>query len=405
MRILRLFLVPAVTVAVAFVPFARSQKAASQPGPSAGASAQQRVTQLAVPPGQSPAESPAKNLNGNILPDSFGGWALQPPPQLSKEPGAADATNAAVLREYGFSDFEGGTYTRDDGRKLTIKAARFEDASGAYGAFSFYKSPEMLNEKIGDQGYSLNNRVLFYRGNILVDAVFQQLSAMSAAELRELAADLLVPRGNTAKLPVLPTYVPKEGYVRNTARYVVGPAALEKLQGPLPPALVDFAKGAEVELADYNFSGTPATLTLISYPTPQIAEGQLKQIESASQNHQLGQTPISARRTGPIVAVLSGAVSNSDAKGLLDKINYDADVTWNQNTYFTRRDNVANLIVGVIMLAAIICGIAVVAGIAFGGFRVLMKRIFPDKVFDRPDQVEIIALHLSDPVRKPGDSA
>jgi predicted membrane protein len=103
--------------------------------------------------------------------------------------------------------------------------------------------------------------------------------------------------------------------------------------------------------------------------------------------------------------VLSGAVSNSDAKGLLDKINYDADVTWNQNTYFTRRDNVANLIVGVIMLAAIICGIAVVAGIAFGGFRVLMKRIFPDKVFDRPDQVEIIALHLSDPVRKPGDSA
>jgi len=119
----------------------------------------------------------------------------------------------------------------------------------------------------------------------------------------------------------------------------------------------------------------------------------------------MGATPISARRSGPILAVLSGAVSNSDARSLLGKINYDADVIWNQNTYFTRRDNAANLIVGVIMLAGIICGIAVVAGIAFGGFRILMKRLFPDKVFDRPEQMEIIALHLSDPVRKQGDSA
>ena len=46
----------------------------------------------------------------------------------------------------------------------------------------------MLIEKIGDGAASMNERVLFYRGNILVDAVFQKLSAMSAAELRELAA-------------------------------------------------------------------------------------------------------------------------------------------------------------------------------------------------------------------------
>ncbi|HKR86104.1 MAG TPA: DUF6599 family protein, partial [Terriglobales bacterium] len=317
---------------------------------------------------------------------------------------AADPTNAGLLKEYGFTDFEGATYAREDGRKLTIKAARFEDATGAYGSFTYYKSPEMLNEKVGDQGYSLNNRVLFYRGNILIDAVFQQLTAMSAAELRELAADLVIARGNAANLPALPKYLPKDYYVKNTSRYVVGPIALEKLESPISGQLVNFAKGAEVELADYNISGTPATLTLINYPTPQIAEEQLKRIESASQNQQLGTTPISARRSGPILAVLSGAVSNSDAKSLLGQINYDADVIWNQNTYFTRRDNVANLIVGVIMLAAIICGIAVVAGIAFGGFRILMKRMFPDKVFDRPEQMEIIALHLSDPVRKQGDS-
>ena len=351
-----------------------------------------------------PADSkPTKAASDAVLPATFGGWHTSAP-QASKDPGAADPTNAPALKEYGFTDFEGATYTRDDGRKLAIKAARFQDASGAYGAFTFYKTPEMLNEKIGDQGYSLNKRVLFYRGNILIDAVFEQLSAMSAAELRELADELPRTAGSNANLPGLPIYLPKDSYVKNTSKYIVGPVALDRDRAPLPAQYVDFNKGAEVVLGDYNISGVPATLMLISYPTPQIAAAQLKQIESAQQSHQLGDAQILTRRTGPILVLISGAVSPRDAKSLLSSVNYDADVTWNQNTYFTRRDNVANLIVGVIILAAIIGGISIVAGVAFGGFRLAMKRLFPNKVFDRPEHIEIIALHLSDHSPRPPDS-
>src|SRR5207248_3702602 len=108
-----------------------------------------------------------------ILPQSFGGWQMAKAAQSNTNPEAADPTHAALLKEYGFTDFEGVTYTRDDGRKLMIKAARFQDTSGAYGAFTFYKLSDMENVKIGDQGASFNGRVLFYKGNILVDAVFQ----------------------------------------------------------------------------------------------------------------------------------------------------------------------------------------------------------------------------------------
>jgi len=41
------------------------------------------------------------------------------------------------------------------------------------------------------------------------------------------------------------------------------------------------------------------------------------------------------------------------------------------------------------------CGIAIVLGIAFGGVRVLTKRFFPGKVFDRPEDMEILQLGLS----------
>ena len=339
-----------------------------------------------------------------VLPREFGGWQMSGSPRTSADPTAADPANAAVMKEYGFNDFESATYFSDDGRKLSVKAARFSDASGAYGAFTFYKTPAMLVEKIGDQAASLDNRVLFYRGNILIDAVFQRLSAMSAAELRELAGDLPLSAGNTQGLPGLPAYLPTQSYVKNSAKYVVGPLALENVNTLLPAALVDFNAGAEVVLGNYGSSGGAATLMLISYPTPQIAGDHLRRIESAQAPN--SQSPDRAllsnagqlflKRTGPIVVVAGGPLSASEAKALLASVNYDANVTWNENTYATRKDNLANLLVNIIFLAFIIIGFALVAGVAFGGIRVLTKRLFPDRVFDRAEDVEFISLHLSE---------
>jgi len=338
-----------------------------------------------------------------LLPQDFGGWQITKSFETSKNPAAADPVNAGLLKEYGFTDFERAVYTRDDGRKLTIKAARFQDASGAYGALTFYRTSEMESQNIGERGYSLNNRVLFYQGNILIDAVFDKLSEMSAAELRELSGNLPRPAGGELNLPELPAYLPKSGAVKNTERYIEGPLALGHSNAPVPAQYVDFSKRAEVTLENYELSGNTATLMLIGYPTPQIAAAQLDQIEKAQAAHQLGDQ-ILFRRSGPLLAIVSGPVSDSKVKSLLASVNYDANVTWNERAP-DRRDNVAALIVGVIILAAIIGGISIVTGFAYGGFRLAVKRFFPDKVFDRPEQVEFIALHLSDKSPKPPDSA
>ena len=323
----------------------------------------------------------------------------------SADPVAADGVNSALLKEYGFHNFESATYARDDGRKLTVKAAHFNDASGAYGAFTFYRAPEMIKEEIGDQGASANERILFYRGDVLVDAVFSRLSAMSAAELRELSNAIPLPAGNARGLPNLLGYLPRQSFVANSTKYALGPIALRAIRAPLPDSLVDFNAGAEVVQGTYNTSGGEATLMLIGYPTPQIASEQLKRIDAAHQPNTAQQAgtptlvdvgPFFDRRTGPIVVVAAGPLSQSEARSLLASVNYDADVTWNENTSFSKKDNLANLLVNIIILCGIICGFALVAGIAFGGLRVLFQRILPEKVFDRPEQVEFISLHLSE---------
>jgi hypothetical protein len=57
--------------------------------------------------------------------------------------------------------------------------------------------------------------------------------------------------------------------------------------------------------------------------------------------------------------------------------------------------------VNIIILCFILIGFALVAGVAFGGLRILVKRLFPDRVFDRPDEVEFISLHLSERLNEP----
>jgi hypothetical protein len=340
----------------------------------------------------------AAEPNARLLPRAFAGWHLVKSNPPSANPLAADPANAAVLKEYDFTDVTTATYSRDDGRQLMVKAARFQDASGAFGAYTFYRTANMHHEEIGDQGSSLGPRVLFFRGKILVDAIFTRLSGMSAAELRELSDSLPKTSESESKLPDLVGYLPKQSYVKDSAKYIIGPLALEKAASPLSSELVDFSKGAEVVLADYSVSNNAGKLMLIGYPTAQIATGELTRIEQAEQAHQLQEQPLAKRRTGRMLVLASGSIGQDAAKDLVSAVNYDADVTWNQNTYQNPKDNVGRVVLGGIILAAVIMGMLLVSSIAFGGFRVAVKRLLPGKVFDRPEQIEIIALHLSDEV-------
>ncbi len=326
----------------------------------------------------------------SVLPPSFNGWQLDKSSLKSgSDPASADGADAPVLKEYGFNDFETGTYRRN-GRKMQIKVARFNDASGAYGAFTYYVQPQMQKEDIGDGAASNNKRILFFRTNLLVDASLEQVTAMSAADLRALADELPKVKGNFSVLPALANNLPKQSYIPQTLRYVEGPVALERLGVPIPASLVNFNMGPELVFARYRSSNGEAYMTLIDYPTPQIAAERLKAFQSAG----LPSGPFYFKRSGPLVVAVNGNIPQSEALSLLASVNYDADVTWNQPTRQNPRDNMGNLIVGIFMLIGAILIVALIFGFAFGGARVLAKKIFPNRVFDRPEDVEIIQLHL-----------
>ena len=323
----------------------------------------------------------------DLLPASFAGWKRQSP-RVSKDPAQFDSNNAAALKEYGFSDFAAATFAKA-GRTINVAAVRFADAGGAFGAFSFLRQPGDKPESIGEAAVVTANGRLFYRGSVLVEV---NAKDPPVADLRALEDALPRPVGAAANLPTLPTYLPKQPL--QNVRYFAGPvaAAIDKL--PLSPAEVRWDDGAEVIWGQRQFGAQSADLVLISYPTPQMAAARLRDLEATFAKNPEPGIARQARRSGPLVVWVAGAVTPAEAEALASSVNYDAKITWNEPNPESKRENVGGLIVAALALAGIVLLISLVAGIAFGGLRILMKRLYPDKFFDRTQDIEIIRLHL-----------
>ena len=353
---------------------------------------------------------PAQNKPPSaFLPTSFAGWELSGEPRLGTDPRQIDSASSRVLTEDRFIGYELASYKRDD-RTLVLKAAQFADAAGAYAAFTFYRHPTMRAEDVGVLAASLNDRVLFLSGNLLVDAQFDRVTAMSGTQLRELAAHLPQATGPAAALPTLPSYLPRKPLAPQTARYLIGPEAYAALNievnTELSPSLIDFSKSPELLWA--RIAGEApgsAEILLIAYPTPHIAIDKLAGFEQlvrpsntpSNTSSNTMTTPAETaevKRSGPLIALVRGNISRSDATRILDGINYDANVTWNEDTGLAKRDNIGGLVIAAIALAAILFVMSIAAGAVFGVGRYLLPRFRAKKAGETHDDGKMIRLDL-----------
>jgi len=319
-----------------------------------------------------------------LLPEDFDGWEATGPAKVVMDASAADPANAAALKEYGFNAAVTESYKRE-GDTLTMRAMRFDDASGAYGAYTFYRQNGWPKEDIGTGAASDKNRVLFWKGTTLMDATFSRIGPMTAGELRELAKQLPVPTGNRAMLPPILLSVPQERLDGQTTHYAEGPAGYAGAGGVLPPALVDFDKGAEAVTANYSLISGPATLTIIDYPTPQIAEAQEAAIRAYLKAGSAAQPPwpkpltdsdqasLEVRHSGPLVALVSGDAMPDDSHRLLESVHYEASLTAVPQPVESEVEKTSKLLLGIAVLTLIGAAAAIVLGGFLGGGRALYR--------------------------------
>lgn len=338
-----------------------------------------------------------------ILPISFAGWQRSTA-KSGVDPAAVDAANAALLKEYGFKDYEIAEYKRD-GSTLKLRAMRFGDAPGAFGTFCYYAAPQMKDDLIGDHAATSGDHVIFSRANIIVDALFDQPTVMSAAELRELAQELPVAKSGTAP-PEIVGYMPMQALLPNSLRYVEGPVGLETVGTALPAQIVDFTRSAEAAVGEYRTRWGTAKLGVVEYPTPQVAADAARGLVQFVSGPKPGEFQgtivfpassggeIAFRRSGPLLIYVSGASSDEEARTLAQSVNYVATVTWNQAPQVTA-NGVVKLVVYSIVLSLMLIAIFLVLMIFFGGSYVALRRFFPKLKLPAQDN-ELIKLNLKE---------
>jgi hypothetical protein len=319
-----------------------------------------------------------------LLPDAFAGWVSDAPPKAIADPAQADAANAAVLQEYDFTDGATASYQRS-GETLALRALRFRDASGAFGGYSFYRQNGWPKEEIGAGATSDKNRVLFWIGNTVVDATFSHIGPMSGSELRELAAGLPLPQGTKAIAPPVLANLPQSSLDGQTTHYAVGPVGYAGAGGVLPPSLVDFSLGAEAVTANYALRSGPATLTIIDYPTPQMAAAQERKIRDYIKAGSQAQPPwpkplqdsdlasLEVRRSGPLVALVAGDAIPEESHKLLATVHFDADLISVPQPMESEVNKTGRLLLGIASLCIVGCSAALLLGFFLGGGRALYR--------------------------------
>jgi hypothetical protein len=337
-----------------------------------------------------------------ILPNSFAGWTADPQPGIpapvvSNDHIASMAAGqlAATQQEYGFVSGEQAAYSRAS-EKLQVTLYRMKDPSGAYGIYSYLRSPDMLRVDITDHSAMSRERALVLDGNLVLDIHGADLQR-SGKDLSALVA-AINPKAEQGPLPALSDHLPTKGFIDRSDKYILGPQTLNQFFPVTTNDWLGFDTGAEAEVARYHVDGRELNLLIADFPTPQTAQKKLTQLQQDyhvnAPNTDPNGSPIFARRSITLLAIVSGARTREEANKVLDQIQSGTEVTWNEPTFQFKEPAITTMIVGAIIGTGIICCFALVSGLAFGGFRLVIKRWLPDKVFDRSSQMQVLQLGL-----------
>jgi hypothetical protein len=314
--------------------------------------AQEAKTMLAMPP------SP-------LLPES-----LRTGPDHDAGNGAPSwsGADAPILVEDGIRRYERGdaespvahgAMPGKTGPSGTVTVYQFDDATGAYAAYSYLKKTTADHVMLNGVSVVVSNLKLYPES--------------AAALLKTVQVGLPKVGGIKGLPPLLPTYLPTQGLKRETVKYALGPAGYQAIGGVLPPEIIGFDKAAEVVTAKYEGKGT---LTMLLFPTPQIAADHGRQIEGEMNHQGASAGTVKLRREGPLVLMTTGTWKPAEAQEMVENIHLRNEVTWNKPVppeFHSEVRKTVSLLTSILLFCGLGALAAVVLALFFGGARAAIR--------------------------------
>jgi hypothetical protein len=328
-----------------------------------------------------------------VFPERFRAWG---PTTAAAKAENSLGTGEVESGEAGLVERMARVYS-DGAKRISVTVAEFRDPSGAYEAYTAALRPGMKPSTAGALSAVDDSKLLAQIGNLLVQV--DNVTDIGESDLQALVKQLHE-HADPAPLPPVRGYLPERDLVDGTQRYALGEQGFKNAMNSLGrpeyaawSSELGFASGAEIMAGQYSSRSNHGVLLLIEYPTPQLAEQHLRHLAGAiPRNERGGGAP---ERKGSLLSMVLAPSSAEYAARLRQSIQYETQVTWNEPSTTATDPPITSTIVKIFVGTGVFMLVAVVLGVAFGGVRVLTKRFYPGKVFDRPEQMEVLQLGLS----------
>lgn len=320
---------------------------------------------------------------------------------------------AAILAEDGLKRSETRAVMAASGGSAAgwVRAYQFVDATGAFSAYTYFREggrPVRAVTGSSAETELPGGEMVALSGVSVVRAQVRDTPAALASLLGGIETGLPKPGGRRSLAPLLPTLFPKSGFEPSSLRYALGPVAYKTMGGMLPADLLGWDKSVEVGIAPYSGRTGHGTLTLLLYPTPQIAGDRGRAIEQAV-NQEIAKPggaalgTVKLKRLGPLVEMTQGGFTPEQALALLASVKLNQEITFDKpvppefhaeirKTYTLLQE--ISIFCGVGTLAAIVLGVFL--GGARAGIRVLQGK-------PAASEPEFLRIDLrSEPASQPG---
>jgi hypothetical protein len=333
-----------------------------------------------------PAEFEFRELQKFTLEEAF-----EDPARLSTIDGGR------LFLDVGLDKYQRRVYTVGPSGSLSIEVVTLRDSRAAYSLLTLLRNSSLQDGPPGDAFTLTADGIRFAQGKEWV-----RIQGRGASEdLIKRVANSISNRIGTGrhKPPALISHFPRPGYDASSLRYFPGLKSYESYASGMIAEPLQFNSDMEIAQARYLLENQAGVLSLLNFPTAQVAEEYFSELTGPKGAEKTG-TAMYAKKAGPIVAILEGTFDPVSADKILGSIKFSYSIRWiyekrnKPTTIWGVPVGILGTVVRSLFFMALLCGVSIAAGVGFAVFRFVLRGYAPQNPLDRPERTEITQLRL-----------
>ncbi len=308
--------------------------------------------------------------------------------------------DGSIFADVGFKKYSRRDYSLANGGSLSIELIRLRDARGAYSLLTLLRGADLIEGPPGEWYSTSADGVVFASGDYWVrvheEAGPQDLPKRVAVSVSNRIGERM------PGLPSLISHFPKIGYEASSVRYYLGPKSFDSYAMEVAGQHLKFQSDMEIAQAKYAVEGMKGLLSLVSFPTSQLAQ-QFFDDAGGLDGRTGDKSKVYVKKIGPLLGILDGTFDAGTAEKILGSLQFSYAIKWiydknnrSDKTVWGVPMPILGTVVRSLLLTALLCGLSLFAGVGFAIFRLALRGYAPRNYFDRPERTEIIRLKIDE---------